>query len=85
MVEAFRIERDDSSHTDKIVAYMLADQGDELLLPPINNVDEFKKKYLETHNISSWPTLGLLTFARVHSLQDSEHNTTHDREENPLA
>ena len=82
IVDAYRIGQTEVCSADKIVAYMLEEHGAELMLPPIPNVDAFKRKYLEIHKISSWPRLGLSTFARAHSSQDSEHEGTREREEN---
>ena len=76
IVKAYQIGNPTVARTNKIVALMLNDHGDDLL-KHIGTVDNFKKAYLEIHNVSAWPATTMHRFA--HSSQDS--NNANDEQE----
>ena len=59
IVEAYSIGQTDVCDANKIVAYLFQENGKDLLSPPMDSVEKFKKKYLEVHKITTWPTPGI--------------------------
>ena len=72
IVKAFHIGREDVPPTDKIVAILTDSHGRELI-KHLGTEEELKTKYLQFHNLSSWPLIGNNSTAPSYQLstQDS--------------